>query len=87
MSYRGRMPPLSYLTMLDVILLVNLGLLSVCVLIIVGSAVILTAFELQIRSVIISAICEIISSAFFSSSVSETAEPSPLGGPDMLELV
>ena len=29
---------------------------------------------------IISAICEIISSAFFSSSVSETAEPSPLGG-------
>ena len=39
MSYRGRMPPLSYLTMLDVILLVNLGLLSVCVLVIVGSAV------------------------------------------------
>jgi hypothetical protein len=39
MSYRGRMPPLSYLTMLDVILLVNLGLLSICVLIIVGSAV------------------------------------------------
>ena len=38
-SYRDRMPPLSYLTMLDVILLVNLGLLSICVLVIVGSAV------------------------------------------------
>ena len=37
--YRDRMPPLSYLTMLDIILLVNLALLSICVLIIVGSAV------------------------------------------------
>ena len=38
-SYRDRMPPLSYLTMLDIILLVNLALVSICVLIIVGSAV------------------------------------------------
>ena len=38
-SYRDRMPPLSYLTMLDIILLVNLALVSICVLIIVSSAV------------------------------------------------
>ena len=39
-SYRKHMPPLSYLTLLDIVLLVNLSLVAFCVLVIVGSAVI-----------------------------------------------
>ena len=38
-SYRGQMPPLSYLTYLDYCLIVNLGLISVVTLVVVGSAV------------------------------------------------
>ena len=39
-TYREHMPPLSYLTLLDIVLLVNLSLVALCVLVIVGSAVI-----------------------------------------------
>ena len=38
-SYRGQMPPLSYLTLLDFALLVNLGLISFCTIVVVASAV------------------------------------------------
>ena len=39
-TYREHMPPLSYLTLLDIVLIVNLSLVAFCILIIVGSAVI-----------------------------------------------
>ena len=38
-TYREHMPPLSYLTLLDIVLLVNLSLVACCILIIVSSAV------------------------------------------------
>ena len=38
-TYREHMPPLSYLTLLDIVLLVNLSLVACCILIIVSSEV------------------------------------------------
>ena len=38
-SYREQMPPLSYLTLLDHGLIVNLALVAFCVLVVVASAV------------------------------------------------
>ena len=38
-SYREQMPPLSYLTLLDFALIVNLGLISFCTIVVVASAV------------------------------------------------
>ena len=38
-TYREHMPPLSYLTLLDIVLLVNLSLVACCILVIVSSAV------------------------------------------------
>ena len=38
-TYREHMPPLSYLTLLDIVLLVNLSLVACCILTIVSSAV------------------------------------------------
>ena len=38
-TYREHMPPLSYLTLLDIVLLVNLSLVACCILIIVSSKV------------------------------------------------
>ena len=39
-TYREHMPPLSYLTLLDIVIIVNLSLVAFCILFIVGSAVI-----------------------------------------------
>ena len=38
-TYREQMPPLSYLTLLDFALIVNLGLISFCTIVVVASAV------------------------------------------------
>ena len=44
-TYREQMPPLSYLTLLDFALLVNLGLISFCTTVVTASAVRSLFFE------------------------------------------
>ena len=77
-SYRQQMPPMSYLTLLDQGLIVNLALIAFCVLVVVASAVAHLPFCLLLDYFILHQI--IMKTIYtFISLVYESETSQPLG--------